>query len=109
MPSAEQMAELYDDRYTTTSWTTQKGVKGWLIVSKKNDNRIFLPAAGYKDGMTPKSVSEWGYYWSRTLNTNTNGWGSYLIFASGTLKTDNTTDRYYGQSVRPVRIGSTEQ
>ena len=104
MPSAEQMAELYDDRYTTTSWTNQKGINGWLIVSKKNDNRIFLPAAGYKDGMTPKYESEWGHYWSRTLNTNGCNEGSYLDFYSAQLYLSYTF-RYEGLSVRPVRVG----
>ena len=49
MPSEEQFAELIDTSYTTTSWTTQNGVNGRLIISKSNGNRIFLPAAGYRD------------------------------------------------------------
>lgn len=43
LPCKEQMQELYDSRYTTTTWTSLNGVYGRHIKSKKNGNSIFLP------------------------------------------------------------------
>ena len=48
MPTKEEIRELKDN--CTWTWTTQNGVNGYLVTSKKNDNSIFLPAAGYRSG-----------------------------------------------------------
>ncbi len=43
MPTIEHIREL--KKYTTSEWTTLKGVFGRKFTSKQNGNAIFLPAA----------------------------------------------------------------
>lgn len=108
MPSVDQFAELIDTSYTTTSWATQNGVNGRLIISKSNGNRIFLPAAGYRDETTLCTEGNSGDYWTRSLVTQVPGYGQYLMFfASDYIYTNawgfNGFYRRCGLSVRPVR------
>jgi len=107
MPSADQFVELIDTSYTTTSWTTQNGVNGRLIVSKSNGNRIFLPAAGYRDETILCTEGDCGDYWTRSLVTQVPGYGRYLMFQSDYIYENawgfNRFYRRCGLSVRPVR------
>ena len=103
MPSEEQCDELINSSYTTTIWTTLKGVKGRLITSKSNGNSLFLPAAGCRSGTSLSNVGSYGYYWSRTTDYPYFayfGWG--LRFRSDCVER-TTCGRCRGQSVRPVR------
>ena len=103
IPSLEQMQELINSEYTTTEWTTQNGVNGHKITSNTNGNSIFLPAAGYRGSSSLGSAGSDGYYWSRTLHSGNpiNARDLYLI----TSYIDTGSDyRYFGQSVRPVRL-----
>jgi hypothetical protein len=103
MPSEKQFKELINRSYTTTTWTTLNGVRGRKITSKSNGNSIFLPAAGYRIGTSLSSAGSYGYYWSRSLDTSCSYYAYLLYFYSSYISTyyDN---RYYGQSVRPVRV-----
>ena len=99
-PSKDQWKELLDN--TTNTWTTQNGVKGKLFTSKKNGQRLFLPAAGYRWGSELDDAGSGGDYWSRSLNTDNPNYAWYLYFFSGDCR------MYYryrsnGFSVRPVR------
>ena len=107
MPSKEQFAELINSNYTTTTWTTQNGVYGRLITSKKEGytgNSVFLPAAGYRFNSSLYNAGSYGRYWSRTLDEGGpyNAWGLY--FNSSGISTYGYYFRYFGQSVRPVRV-----
>ena len=105
MPSIEQCAELINSNYTTTTWTTLNGVKGTMIVSKQNGNSLFLPATGYRYDTSLNNVGWDGSYWSRSLDTDRSYNGLYLYFSPGYFSTnDYPSYRYYGQSVRPVRV-----
>ena len=103
MPSMDQIYELISIRYTTTEWTTQNGVSGRKITSKSNGNSLFLPAAGYRDSTSLYGAGSDGGYWSRSLSTDNGGNAFYLYFNSSSFYTDNS-GRYYGLSVRPVRV-----
>ena len=103
MPSLEQFSELINSEYTTTTWTTLNGVNGRMIVSKSNGNRIFLPAAGYRNDASLLSAGTFGRYWSRSLNTDSPLYGRRLFFSSNNISADNYS-RCSGQSVRPVRV-----
>ena len=107
-PSEKQWEELLDN--TSNQWATQNGVKGRLFTSKKNGQTLFLPAAGYRgdnglyycgDGELYNAGS-YGYYWSRSLDTDYPSDAWYLNFNSGICRVLYGI-RYYGQSVRPVR------
>lgn len=65
---------------------------------------IFLPAAGYRDGVSVASVTSEGVYWSATSASN-NEAHRVLFSNSGTgdYSATNATQRYYGYSVRLVR------
>ena len=106
MPSFDQCEELINSNYTTTTWTTQNGVYGRKIISKSNGKNIFLPAAGYLGGTSFCEIGSRGSYWSRLLwrsAISKGDWGSGLDFDSSTIIT-MLHYRYYGQSVRPVRV-----
>ena len=103
MPSKEQFEELYNSSYTTTTWTTMNGKNGRKITSKSNGNSIFLPAAGYRDDTSLCNAGSFGDYWSRSLNSSSSNYACSLGFYSSSIGTSNSR-RYYGQSVRPVRV-----
>ena len=99
MPTKAEQDELREQ--CTWTWTTQNGVNGCKVTSKSNGNSIFLPAAGYRGGISLISSRSDGYYWSSSLNANY-PYGAYgLGFNSGSVGW-YSGDRYYGLSVRPV-------
>ncbi len=88
----------------TTPWILTNGVSGRLVTGKNAyaNRSIFLPAAsiGYDSDLgCPGSA---GYYWSSTPypDNSNDAWGIYFD-SSRFYRSRN--DRYYGQSVRPVR------
>jgi hypothetical protein len=104
MPTQAERNELNNSANCTWTWTTQNGVNGYLVTSKKTGHEgasIFLPAAGYRGGTSLDDVGSYGNYWSSSLrpydpnyawgvNFNSRGYGA------------NSNSRYIGQSVRPV-------
>ena len=102
MPSIEQCKELYSSSYTTTTWTTFNGKYGRKITSKSNGNSIFLPAAGYRFDTSLSNAGS-GYCWSRSLDTTSYS-AYFLLFDSSHIGAGYFKYRYYGLSVRPVRV-----
>ena len=77
-------------------------IKG-MKISKKDDSNtyIFLPAAGYVHGTRFEDVDSILYYWSGTASST----GAYnLNFWNGSVTAQDSSYRYYGYSVRPVRL-----
>ena len=103
MPSYEQIKELYNSNYTTTEWTQVNGVNGRKVTSKSNGNSVFLPATGFLS-TEPVRVGSYGYYWSRSLNTNRSDYACDIRFYSGVIDSSDDGSRYYGQTVRAVRV-----
>ena len=106
MPSLEQCRELYNSSYTTTTWTILNGVSGYEITSKGNGNSIFLPAAGGRNGASLLDAGSSGYFWSRSLYASDSSGAYSLNFSSSSISADGY-GRYYGSSVRPVRVKRT--
>ena len=102
MPSFEQCKELYNSSYTTTTWTTMNGVYGYEITSKSNGNSIFFPAAGYRSEASLKNAGSYGYCWSRSLGNYS--YGAYELYFYSSSFWTNYDSRYFGRSVRPVRV-----
>lgn len=100
MPTLEEQKELIN--YCTWTWTTQNGVKGYLVTSKKNGNSIFLPAAGFRSDSDLYSAGSYGYYWSSSLSTYDLSFACILDFNSSHVDWRYGSGRYSGQSVRPV-------
>ena len=114
MPSSAQMNELLSE----CIWTWCDGdqtkyngtnIKGYIISSKVNNNKIFLPAAGnyYKDELLYEN--ECCLYWSSSqydgsafegeaYYTNSNS----AIGMNYNNKATYVDLRYYGQTIRPV-------
>jgi hypothetical protein len=105
MPTEEEWRELYNN--TTQTWTTQNGVNGRLFTAA-NGNSLFLPAAGCIMDDEFEHISVTGLYWSSSLDTDfpSLAWYYYFDFYSGNDGIDDFYIRYFGQSVRPVRVGS---
>jgi len=102
MPTIEHIREL--KKYTTSEWTTLKGVVGRKFTSKQNGNAIFLPAAGYMGSKGIDQQETTGNYWSSSLSSSTSI-ASELWFKS-TLADPFSSSRNYGQSIRPIIKGA---
>ncbi len=100
MPTHKEWQDLYNE--CTWTWTTLNGVNGYKVSSKKNNNSIFLPAAGYRYGTSYAYVGSDGLYWSSQVYSS----GVYsawdMRFNLGGRNPGNDGNRYYGFSVRPV-------
>ena len=98
MPTTEEQRELLDN--CTWEWTTQNGVNGYKVTGP-NGNSIFLPAAGYRNGTDVYLRGNYGYYWSGSLRRYYSYYACNLVFYGYSYDWSNS-NRYCGQSVRPV-------
>ena len=101
MPTKAEYDELINTSYTTWTWTTQNGVKGYKVTSKTNGNSIFLPAAGCRDDSDLYNAGFGGGYWSSSLSTGNSYDACNLDFYSDEVDS-YYGNREYGQSIRPV-------
>lgn len=102
MPTKEEQDELRHN--CTWEWTTQNGVEGYKVTSKKKGytkNSIFLPAAGFRRDSSLYSVGSYGDYWSSSLITDYPIRAHCLYFSSSNVYW-NYSIRDDGHSVRPV-------
>ncbi len=108
MPNANQLRELVDGLYTTTEWTTQNGVEGLEIKSRRNNKSIFLPGAGFcQDVNSASQEPECGFYWSCSFPTESanNAFSLYVDTVNNCVIEGR--HRRYGATVRPVRVQDT--
>ncbi|MBR5324708.1 MAG: hypothetical protein IKV14_07840, partial [Muribaculaceae bacterium] len=101
MPTSAEQGELCNASNCTWTWTTQNGVNGYKVTSKKNGNSIFLPAAGFRYGSDLSDAGSEGFYWSSSLRTNDSYCACDLRFSSSYVGR-NSSGRCLGQSVRAV-------
>lgn len=99
MPTDAEWTELRTE--CTWTWTTQNGVNGRLVTCK-NGNSIFLPAAGYRYDSNLDGAGSSGGYWSSSLNAGLPFRAWYVFFDSGGVYGGYSGYRYNGRSVRPV-------
>ena len=100
IPTHGEWTELWDN--CTFSWGARNGVLGMTLKSKKNGNSIFFPAAGYKKPNL-QDPGQRGRYWSSSCETQFYHSQLAFCFLIGTnMWGDQTMDRPYGCSVRPV-------
>ena len=99
MPTTDQITEL--NGKCTWNWTSRNGKNGYEVIGP-NGNRLFLPAAGYRNGTDRNSVGAMGRYWTREFF-------DIFLEKARDLQFDSSyvswlfDYRYYGYSVRPVR------
>ena len=99
MPTDEEWTELREK--CTWTWTMQNGVNGRLVTAS-NGNSIFLPPAGYRDGSNLYGVGFGGQYWSSSLSTGLPECALYVYFFPNGVSGGIVSNRYLGQSIRPV-------
>ena len=96
LPSEEDWKELVDN--CSYKWNKKK--KG-IDITGSNGNSIFLPAAGYRGGVSVNDVGSHGYYWSSSFLDEYAA--CYAGFRSDDLYPQGGSSRSYGFSVRLVR------
>lgn len=100
MPTNEEFNELME--VCSYVWASLNGVNGYLFTAQ-NGNSIFLPAAGYIGEGDIGVSGSFGRYWSSSLNVDYPVYAEGVSFNSGNI-TVNGNYRYYGLSVRAVKI-----
>lgn len=100
MPTFEQMQELLDN--CTSQWVTSGDVTGRLFTGA-NGGKVFLPAAGYKNGDTLNLEGSYGDYWSGTSYPKSNTNSYMLSFLDISANWYYSRLRCNGFSVRPVK------
>lgn len=85
---------------TTADYTTNNlDATAWE--SLECDGAVFLPAAGFRFGMTVNNAGSNGFYWSSTSYSSTSAY--YLYFSAGYLHPQEYHVRCRGVSVRLVQ------
>ena len=102
MPTKVEQDELRNTSNCIWTWTTQIGVNGYKVTSKKNGNSIFLPAAGCRYDDDLLTASSRGYYWSSSLDASSSYYGACYMDFFYSSSVDYGITRYPGQSVRAV-------
>ena len=93
---------LYEGTNCNHMWTQVNGVWGRKFIDKRDSNNyLFFPAAGNVDGSSLGNRGGVVYVWSRSRDSSTNGWSLYSYSGGLGVGTDG---RYYGFSVRGVRV-----
>ena len=101
MPTDAELTELREQ--CTWTWTTQNGVYGYKVTSKKSgytNNSIFLPAAGNRGVSSLMSDGKLGHYWSSTPDFSYDN--SYSIRFTSGARNMCSDGRNGGKSIRPV-------
>lgn len=103
LPSLEQFEELRD--YCTWKWVPQ--INGYGVTGP-NGQSICLMAYGYKpnEGSVTESVSEIGYYWSRTSEVSEisgESWSWYLVIEKYSYNVYSYPPKDIMYSVRTVK------
>ena len=97
----KKLTSSYNWTWNNEISTTRK--KGMEVKNKSTSKSIFLPAAGFVNEKSFDSVRAWGYYWSGTAGI----WSSdayRLYFANHCTPDQSSAYRFFGCSVRPVRL-----
>ena len=113
-PSTEDFAELFAnidyvqadgetviDASQANKLVTVNGIVGIYLKSKINGRLLFFPCSGYGNGQSWLYRGSGGYYWSRSLYSQTRG--RHLNFGSGGVSPQYDYSRFLGLSRRAVQ------
>ena len=100
MPTEAQLDELI--RECDWVWKPLNGVNGFIVSSKKsgNNNRIFIPAAGYWEGSEVSNTTATSSFWTRTVSSRDTRFAN--CFDNFRIAWEY---RYMGLPVRAVYVG----
>jgi len=101
MPRDYEWNELREK--CTWEWVDSP-VPGYVVKSKTNSNRIFLPAAGFRNASDKINDGKCGYYWTSSLDPAYPGEAFAMTFGSDGISPvrENGTSRIMGLCIRPV-------
>ena len=100
MPTQADFDELLKN--CDCNYTTQNGVKGMKVTSKKDSSKsIFLPATGFREDTSIGGVGSYGNYWSSSLLQNAPSGAVLFRFYLDSNQISYQL-RVNGYSVRPV-------
>ncbi len=101
IPNNSQVDELIDN--CTWTWITYKGVNGYKVTGP-NGNSIFLPAAGWREGMSLSNANIVGQYYLYSQYEDYGGnFAYYLSFNEDGYHNADGHYPIYGRSIRPVK------
>ena len=97
MPTRAQLHELVD----CCDWDYVQLDGRWVVrlTSRYNNEVIYLPSTGHKDGTEHSNPNGCGNYWSSTPASGDGAHGYNFGAALGYM---SSICRYYGQAIRPV-------
>lgn len=106
MPSNDEFTELLNSDNCTWTWTSMTNsagttVNGYMVVSKRNGNSIFLPASGFHYGEMLNFYGSRAYYWTSSLSSSGVNYGDCLSAGSNSHSLTHDS-RICGFQVRPV-------
>ena len=97
-PTVKEIKELRTR--CTWTWTDHQGIYGYEVSG--NGNTIFIPAAGYRQGIGFYSDGDEGGFWSSSIDPDDTSSALALSFNSKTLTFRTGYDRSYGLPIRAV-------
>ena len=106
IPTKEIWDKLFESSKYEWTKTAKAGYNGYQVKSKKSETgTIFLPVAGEVNNSSLSGAGTYGSYWSGTANSNNAAYSLYLrLYYTEGNKDISPKYRYYGYSVRPVRL-----
>ena len=104
MPTNAQFGELLNSDNCTWQWTSKtqsdgSSINGYVVVSVKNGNSIFLPASGSYSN--DEEYGRQGFYWSSTYDSS-HPWCGYTCHFGSSEYEQYRFSRHYGHPIRPV-------
>ena len=106
IPTKEIWDKLFESSKYEWTKTAKAKYNGYQVKSKKSETgTIFLPVAGEVNKSWLSGAGTVGSYWSGTANSKDAAYSLYLYlyYAEGSTWISEK-DRYFGYSVRPVRL-----
>ena len=106
IPTKEIWDKLFESSKYEWTKTSKAEYNGYQVKSKKSETgTIFLPVTGEFYKSWPSCDGTYGSYWSGTAKSNSSAYSLYLYlnYYEGSTWI-YTKDRYFGYSVRPVRL-----
>ena len=106
IPTKEIWDKLFESSKYEWTKTSKAEYNGYQVKSKKSETgTIFLPVAGEVNNSSLSGAGTYGSYWSGTANSNDAAYSLYLrLYYTEGNKDISPKYRYYGYSVRPVRL-----
>lgn len=105
MPTNSELSELANTSNCTWEWTSENGVNGYKITSKKTgyeSNSIFLPAAGYlKDSKLTNQGTDGGYLSGDYYSSGSSVGYYFYLFSSSSILYSNSESVYSSYSLYP--------